>query len=220
MANTENSQILFKALEAALDLAETRKWGSITLIEIASKAGVTLQELYALDGRDAVTDAFERWADQAMLTEDIDMDDTPRERLFEVLMRRFEHMEPRRSGITSLMTARDRMPARRLALLSARRRTARWALISAGLDKTGGAERTLTEIGLVWVLRRSEKAWQSEPDETFTRTMATLDDELAQMEDRLKSLQGLFSRKASGNEHSTEADSTSPEAPQAESHPA
>lgn len=224
MPDAKPNEIVFKALETALTLASERKWTSITLLEIAKTADIELKALYELNGRDAITDALDAWADQAMFEDEIDMDDLPRERLFEVIMRRFEAMEPYRSGVMSLMTARDKMPLRRTELLAARTRTARWALICSGLDTLDGAEETLTELGLVWVLRQAERAWRRDMDGSFAHTMAALDEELLRLQERIDRARGffpssLFTRANEKNE-ATEEGSMSPEAPQAETDPA
>ena len=159
-----------------------------------------------------------------MLTDSIDMDDSPRERLFEAFMRRFEAMEPHRDGITSLMNARDGMPFRRRALLTARRKSAHWALVCSGLDTLTGTEKTLKEIGLVWVLRQTELAWRRDTDGMFTHTMATLDEELALLAERLQRTEAVFSgnffARDRFNNTSTEEGSTSPEPHQSETDPA
>ena len=140
-ANTDNSPLIEIALKSALELAGERDWNKLTLIEIAENADISMTDLYGIADKDDLTDALESWADKAMSGEDIDMDGTPRERLFDVIMRRFEAMEDYRAGVLALMRARDRAPARLAALLKARGKSARWALSCAGLDQGPGAER-------------------------------------------------------------------------------
>lgn len=193
MSTASPQDTLFKALEAALILAAERDWDAVTMLEIATHAELSLQDIYSIGDRDTITDSFDAWADRAMFSEDIDLEDTPKEKLFETIMRRFEAIEPYRPGTIQLMRARDRRPLRRAALIQARRTTAKWALACSGLDNAAGAERALTELGLVWVISKTERAWRSEKDDTFTATMATLDEELAKLQERSSRMKDRFS---------------------------
>jgi len=128
-------------IRAVLTLARDRSWESLTLAEIAEAAGLGLDALHGTSGKAAIGDAIEPWLDQAMSEEAVGLDPqaSPRERLFDVIMLRFEAMEPWRDGLTSLMRWRERSPDRLARLLAARRRSAHWALVSAGLGH--GAHR-------------------------------------------------------------------------------
>ena len=112
------------------------------------------------------------------------MDDPPRERLFDVIMLRFEKMEEHRAGLLSLQHWRERNPARLAALAKARVKTARWALASAGLDAQGDLPMGLRAAGLAWILARTERAWRKEQSADFSRTMAELDKQLREADER------------------------------------
>jgi len=212
------SPIVIRTLEAALKLAETRKWQAITLIEIAASANIPLSDLYGLADKDTLTDTLEGWADTAMSAEAIDPEDTPRERLFDVIMRRFEHMESRRAGVLTLMQARDRAPTRLAVLLHARKVSAQWALACAGLDLGSSVEQSARTLGLARLIGKTERAWRKDESGDFARTMATLDAELLSLEENLKRL-GRFSRKPAGQTPSPakQEETSSHEGPQAES---
>jgi len=221
MSQTAPSPIVIHALEAALELASTRTWQAITLIEIAAKADIPMSDLYGVADKDTLTDALESWADTAMSEEAADLEDTPRDRLFDVIMRRFEHMETRRAGVLALMQARDKSPARLANLLQARKASAQWALSCTGLDHGNNTEWAAKLLGIVWAIGRTERAWRKDESGDFARTMATLDEELASGEDRLRRL-GRFTRPPSASTPQSNAapatpeGSTQPEAPPAE----
>lgn len=226
MSATPHKDLQARILEAAIDLAQTRQWATLTLIEIAKHADIPMADLYGVTDKNSLCDALEPWSDQAMSAEAADMEDTPRERLFDVIMNKFEHMEPHRSGLLSIMQARDRSPRRIGALLKARKASAEWALCCAGLDSYGsGTERTATILGVAWVIGKTERAWRQDDSADFARTMATLDTELTNAEERLARL-----RRFSGKSHANPAtddtyanimpeESSEPEAPQAASEP-
>ncbi|MEO1476774.1 MAG: hypothetical protein AAFS13_10380, partial [Pseudomonadota bacterium] len=122
------------ALEASLELAAQTPWTDVTLSDIAEQAGLDLTELYDVTDKARLVLALEPWADKAMSAEKADLSETPRERLFDAIMRRFEHFETRRAGVLSMMKERDRSPQGLVRLGRARRKSADWALTAARLD--------------------------------------------------------------------------------------
>lgn len=220
-ANAGNIPLIETALKSALELSREHDWNSLTLIQIAKNANIPLSDLYGFADKDTVMDALESWADKAMSHEDIDMDETPRERLFEVIMRRFEVMEDYKDGILAIMRARDRSPARLAALVKARAQSAKWALSCAGLDadiNTAGAglEQSAKTLGIAWVIGKTERAWRKDDRGDFARTMATLDAELTQAEDRYGRFQRLRGANRAAPSQAKPEETSSPEAPPAE----
>lgn len=205
------SPLIIRALEAALSLSQIKAWKIITLVEIAAHADISLSELYGITDKDRLIDALEGWADGAMSSERADMKDTPRERLFDIIMRRFEHMEPYREGLLPIMRLRDRAPTRLAALVQARKASAQWALICAGLDHGSGAERAARGLSVAWAIGKTERAWRSDTGGDFARTMATLDAELAMAEDRLSGLARFSGTFGSVHHRAREAHSSAPE---------
>ena len=176
--------IIRKGVEAALKLAAENPWGELTLSEIAEEAGLELSEFHGVADKRDIAAAVEPMLDKAMSTEPADMDDPPRERLFDVIMLRFEKMEEHRAGLLSLQHWREANPARLAALAKARMNTARWALASAGLDAQGDLPMGLRAVGLAWILARTERAWRKETSADFSRTMAELDKQLREADER------------------------------------
>ena len=218
MPNTQETQSITKAaLKAALELACDKPWSDLTLIEIAKHAGIAMSDLYSLADKETLSDALEAWADEDMSAEAADMEDTPRERLFDVIMRRFEKMEAYRKGILSIMRVRDRSPARMANLLKARRASAKWALSCAGLDNGASTSQAAKTIGIAWVIGKTERAWRKDESGDFARTMATLDAELTLAEERLGRFE-RFTGTAPKTANTAKPEATSsPEAPPAES---
>lgn len=173
-------------VKALLKCAADYPFDQITLYDIAQRAGLPLSDFADIGTRDAVIDAVEPYFDRALVDDHLDFSDPPMERLFEVIMLRFEAMEPYRKGLTRLMDWRDLQPGRRAALLSARRETARWALIAAGLDKGGQFEMLAKNTALMWCLGRAEDAWSEDENGDFTRTMARLDADLKTVSSRFE----------------------------------
>ena len=214
MSSAPNAQ-RFTMLETALKLAGERSWQDVTMIDIAKAAGAPLSELYSTKGKQALAKELESWADLAMSADVCDPEDTPRERLFDVIMRRFEAFETRRAGVLSLMEWRDASASLRARMLRARATSANWALACCGLDTSGPLESRATSIGLAWVIGQTERAWRQDDSGDFARTMATLDAELLSAEERLSVLK-RFTPNAKANSAKAATPDT-PEAPPAAS---
>lgn len=176
--------IIRKGVDAALKLAAENPWGELTLAQIANEAGLELSEFHGIADKRDIAEAVEPMLDKAMSAEPAEMEDTPRERLFDVIMLRFEKMEESRAGLLSLQHWRERNPARLAALAKSRLVTARWALASAGLDSQGDLPMGLRAAGLAWILARTERAWRKETSADFSRTMAELDKQLREAGER------------------------------------
>src|SRR5882757_1743441 len=87
---------------AAIRLAGDRGWRNLTLGDIAAEAGVTLSALARCYGsRQEILDGFERMIDRRMLAGAAagDIDDKPRDRLFDIIMERFDALLPYRDGV-------------------------------------------------------------------------------------------------------------------------
>lgn len=192
----------FETLQTALKLAGERSWQEITLVDIAEASGSSLSSLYATADKSALAKQLESWADVAMSAEACDIEDSPRERLFDVIMRRFETLETERAGVLSLMKWRSTSPRLRAELLRARTHSANWALACAGLDTLGPLETRATSLGLAWVIAQTEKVWRQDEGGDFARTMAMLDAELIAAEERLAALKRIApgARKNAGKE--------------------
>lgn len=176
--------IIRKGVEAALKLASENSWDEITLFEIAKEADLELAEFHGVADKSNLAAAVEPLLDKAMSAEPADMEDPPRERLFDVIMLRFEKMEEHRAGLLSLQHWRERSPARLAKLAKARMNTARWALASARLDARGDLPMGLRAAGLAIILARTERAWRKETSADFSRTMAELDRRLREADER------------------------------------
>ena len=103
----------------------------IGLADIAEGAGVTLSQLRdEFPSALAILAAYLKSVDRAVLAQDFgDMaEEPPRERLFDVLMRRLEVMAPHREAVRSLMRSVRRRPPLALALNGLALRSQQWML--------------------------------------------------------------------------------------------
>ncbi len=91
-----------KIVDALMELAGERRFEDISIRDICKTAGVSLVDFRdAFPSKGAVLAGFSRRMDRAVLTQDSEelADESPRERLFDILMRRLEAMAPYSEGL-------------------------------------------------------------------------------------------------------------------------
>lgn len=177
--------------DAALELAAGRLWEEVGLAALCQTAGLAIADV-ALAGisRERVREALEQRLDRAMLAVVPEAGARPRDRLFDLVMGRFDAMETHREAWTSILIGEGRdgstLPMRTVRLA----RTAGWALDAAGIV-TGGAESAVRKAGLTRILLAAQEAWLADgPD--LARTMRALDQGLQQSRDAVAQLRGLW----------------------------
>ena len=170
-----------RVIDAFMSLVAEKPMEDIGLAEIASQAGVSLADLRAMFGSTFdILAAHVRQIDVEVLAgADADMaEESPRERLFDVLMRRIELLEPRKDAVRSLMRSCRRNPGLALALNRLAVRSQQWMLTAADIPAHGppGAVRAQ---GLALLFASVLRVWVQDDDPGHARTMAALDRALA-----------------------------------------
>lgn len=170
-----------KIIAAFLTLLAETPIERIGLSEIAAGAGVTLVQLRGEFGSPlAILAAHLKDIDRAVLAEDFsDMEEEPpRERLFDVLMRRLEKLAPHRQAVRSLLRSARRNPPLALALNGLAVRSQKWMLAAAGIGGSG-PRNALRAQGLAVLYSSVLRTWVRDDDPGLARTMAALDRALA-----------------------------------------
>ncbi len=168
-------------LDAALELAATAGWRDLTMRDVAEASGVTLAELHAVyPTRSAILKAFSARIDAAVLAGDTgDLgNESPRDRLFDVIMRRLDVLSAHRKAAWSIIRASLGNPGSALQGFCLTQASMRWMLEAAGID-AGGPAGALRTKGLMLVWLDVLRVWQSDESEDMARTMAHLDRRLA-----------------------------------------
>jgi AcrR family transcriptional regulator len=179
-----------RIIKSALTLAERQGWRKTTLAEIAEEAGVSLSGIHRRFGsKTAILEAFIREVDDAMLRQakPADMDTPARDRLFEVIMGRFDILEPYKGALARIYREyRCAAPGPgTFRLLCASAASHEWMLVAAGVPPTGprGCARV---SGLMCLYARVVPVWLNDDDDDMGKTMAALDRELRSGERWLK----------------------------------
>ena len=166
-----------KIVAAFMALLAEKPIEQIGFAEIARGAGVSLTHLRGeFSSTLAIFAAHVKTIDRAVLAEDFsDMaEEPPRERLFDVLMRRLEVMAPQREAVRSLMRSARRSPPLTLALNGFAVRSQQWMLTAAGI-KASGPRGLMRAQGLAVLFAAVLRAWVNDDDPGLARTMAALD---------------------------------------------
>jgi AcrR family transcriptional regulator len=174
------------ALATALDLAAQRGWRDLTMDDIAAEGGLTLVQLHdAYGSKGAILDAFADQTDAAVLAGDsADMaGDAERDRVFDVVMRRFDALGPHKDAVRAIMRDTASDPCAMLGGACRLQRSMRWMLEAARVDTSGLAGR-LRVKGLMAIYADVMRVWLRDDSEDLAKTMAALDKRLRQA-DRL-----------------------------------
>ncbi|HEY7999043.1 MAG TPA: TetR/AcrR family transcriptional regulator [Pseudolabrys sp.] len=173
-----------KTIDALMALLAEQSFEQIGLAEVAGRAGLKLSQLRAEFGSTlAILGAHIKDIDRAVLSGgDADMqDESPREKLFDVLMRRLEALAPYKDAVRSLMRSARRNPGLALALNAMAARSQHWMLEAAGIGASG-PRGALRAQGASLMFARVLGVWLDDDEPSLDRTMAALGRGLASAE--------------------------------------
>jgi AcrR family transcriptional regulator len=162
---------------AALRLAGETGWRSLSLGEIALEAGLSLAELSrCYTSRYDILDGFECMIDRRMLdgAASGDINDKPRDRLFDIIMERFDAMLPYRDGIRRIAREAPFDPASALVLAAALPRAVAWMFAGARIN-IAGPLMPLRLAALSGIYLSVVRVWLKDDNQDLSRTMAALD---------------------------------------------
>ena len=168
---------------AALSVAGETPWRELTLAKLAHAAARPVSDFYGASLGEAV-DCVEEAFDRAIAdnTDQLDPSQSVRDRLFELIMRRFEAMEPHRKAVLSMEHGLDRDPTLMAAAHQRHVRCARWVLALAGLEADGMTGQARAQ-GLGVIIGQARAAWRGDDAGDFAKTMASLDKNLRRAEE-------------------------------------
>ena len=195
-AETKPADPRGKIADALMRLAGERRFEDITIRDICKEAGVSLADFReSFPSKGAVLAHFSRRIDRAVLAQDSEEadDESPRERLFDILMRRLEAMAPYREGLRETTAWLKREPATALRMNQLVLGSMRFMLEAANIELDGGAAGAIKLQGLALAWARIVMVWLDDDDPGLSKTMAELDRELTRGEQAVASVDRLNS---------------------------
>jgi AcrR family transcriptional regulator len=171
-------------IDAALKLAETQGWRRTSFADIAEEAGLGMSELYRrFRSKGAILDAFVRRIDLATLegVETGKDESSPRDRLFDLFMRRFDALQPYKGAVAALARELSLHPLAALCAGARLCRSMAWMASVAGLPG-GGPFGLLRAKALAAIYLYTMRIWLRDESEDHAKTMAALDQALSRAE--------------------------------------
>jgi AcrR family transcriptional regulator len=173
-----------RIVDAAMNLIPRHGWRRLSMAEIATEADLPILELYrTFSCKQAILRAFHRRIDEAVLAGPIERetDERPRDRVFDLLMRRFDALQPYRAALEVL--GRE-LPTDPLALLGAGAGlllSVAWMLEAAGIATSGlGGIVAVKLTAAAYVA--TARGWLHDESPDLGPTMAALDRRLRGIE--------------------------------------
>ena len=170
-----------KALDAFLGLVAEKGYAEVALRDVAQAAGLGFADLYRLyPDKAALAAALMARVDAEVLAgtpSTIDPEETARDRLFDVMMRRYDALKAHRAALHALRRAALRDPMLALAMAPALRRSMA-AMLEAASVSSEGLPGALRQNGLLAIHHAVSRVFEGDETGDLSKTMAALDSRL------------------------------------------
>jgi AcrR family transcriptional regulator len=182
-----------RIVDALMSLAAERRFEDIAIRDICERANVSLADFRdAFPSKGAILAGFARRLDRAVLAAESEENSSaaPRDRLFDVLMRRLDAMAPYREALREITAWLRRDPMAALAMNQSVLNSLRFMLEAASIESNGmaGALR-LQGLALAWA--RIVNVWLNDSEPDLAKTMAELDRALSRGEKAVAEVERL-----------------------------
>lgn len=177
----------WRIITAALQLGAEAGWRPLTMDAIAGAAKIKPDDLRArFATKRAILDGFAARIDSQVLERFADDGETIRERLFDLIMCRFDALEPHKEHLRAMLPdAPSKLagadPRMAVHALCASRRAMKSALEAAGVGTSGLLGRAKIKA-LMAVYLGALRVWLFDETGTMDKVMAQLDKSLARLE--------------------------------------
>ena len=174
-------------IDTALRLAAEQGWARLSYGEIAAEAKVPLSKAYPVfSSKAAILAGFSAMIDAKVLDElEEDEEGDARDRIFDVLMNRFEALQPYRLGLGNILLDLSRDPCAAACAATGLRRSMALMLEAAGLSSSG-LKGLLRVKGLAAIYLATLRVWLRDDSLDMAKTMAALDGYLRRVEGLLR----------------------------------
>ena len=176
-----------RIIDAALRLIAQHGWRRLSLAAIAAEADLSIVTLYrAFPSKQAILCGFSRRIDEAVLatpldSDAMDADERPRDRVFDLLMRRFDALNPYRAALEVLGPELPTDPIAALCAGAGLLRSIGWMLEAAGISTVGLGGIFAVKLTAAAYLATS-RVWLRDDSPDLAPTMAALDRRLRGIE--------------------------------------
>ena len=171
-----NTEKIDHIVDAALSLSGEIGWLNVTMPAVAERANVPLAEIYsATPNKHAILCRLSDKVNRAVLVSAKPSgQETPREKLFEVLMSRFDALAPYKAGLAAIKRDLPRDPGAAVLIALLLAPSMAWMLEAAGIPATG-FDAPLKVLGLTHLYGKALRTWFADDSADGGKTMAELD---------------------------------------------
>ena len=190
MAKKQQKEVKVKLVESALDLAARDGWQNLTLAALARANKMPLARLHEhFEDKGDILTAFGRMIDRQVLEAAVGPEPglSPRDRLFDLLMERYEALNAYRPGLVSVLDSFRCDPKQIVIGLPHLCKSMSWMLEAAGLDSNGWGG-VLRLAGLTSIYVRNIRVWRHDESPDLAKVMAALDKDLSRAESLANSI--------------------------------
>jgi AcrR family transcriptional regulator len=173
-----------RIIDATLALIPTEGWRGLSLAAIAAAAGLPILQVYRVfRSKQAILDGLFRRIDETVLADPPapEPDERPRDRLFDLLMRRFDALRPYKAALEVLRRELPGDPVTAFCAGSSLLRSVRWVLEAADISTDGIRGAIIVRLVTAAYLS-TMRVWRSDDSSDLGRTMAALDARLRRIE--------------------------------------
>ena len=173
-----------RIIDATLALIPTEGWRGLSLAAIAAAAGLPILQVYRVFwSKQAILDGLFRRIDETVLADPPapEPDERPRDRLFDLLMRRFDALRPYKAALEVLRRELPGDPVTAFCAGSSLLRSVRWVLEAADISTDGIRGAIIVRLVTAAYLS-TMRVWRSDDSSDLGRTMAALDARLRRIE--------------------------------------
>jgi len=187
-----------RIIDATLALIPTEGWRGLSLAAIAAGAELPILQVYRIfHSKQAILGGLYRRLDHIVLADPpaAEPDERPRDRLFDLLMRRFDALQPHKPALDVLRRELLGDPVTALCAGTSLLRSIRWMLEAADIP-TGGVRGAIAVKLAAAAYLSAMRVWQRDDSPDLARTMAALDARLRRIEGCFGSVPGRRSEAA------------------------
>lgn len=180
---TQAAPLKDRAVKAALAIAAREGWNGVTFQAIAQETDASLSDLHDLfDDRFDLLAAYGRMVDRYMLEHaGKDGSGSPRDRLFDLIMERFDILNEDREGLVAVLHGLKTDPKQLVLSLPHLGRSMSWILEAADIS-TFGWQGAVRIAGMTALYLKTLHCWMDDESEDMSATMAALDKNLERAE--------------------------------------
>lgn len=186
-----------RIIDATVALISTEGWRRLSLSAIAAAAELPILQVYRVfHSKQAILCGFYRRIDQVVLADPppAEPDERPRDRLFDLLMRRFDALQLYKPALDVLRRELLGDPMTALCAGASLLGSMRWMLEAAEIPTSGLRGAIAVKLAAAAYLS-AMRVWQRDDSQDLARTMAALDARLRRIEPWFGS---AFGRRSGG----------------------